>query len=212
MIRKAIKSLKNKKAAGPESLPAELLKSGTNKLIKHLQELLTRYVNGDKIPPCWKEAWITPIYKKEPRDNCENYRGISVTSTMSRLYGKVLRNIVEEEYGPQEIEQQAVFRAGRSCIDHIFSLMQLNEKKVATNREVHLLFVDLTKAYDSVPIQRLWGVLERSPIDNTILKAIKQLYDGSVSLVKVGDRQSEKFRTTKGLRDVAFPQHCSKYT
>jgi len=71
---------------------------------------------------------------------------------MSRLYGKVLRNFIEEEYSPLEIEEEAGFRAGRSCLDHILSLVQLNEKKVARNRETYLLFVDLTKAYDTVPI------------------------------------------------------------
>ncbi|XP_030766627.1 uncharacterized protein LOC115890522 [Sitophilus oryzae] len=147
----------------------------------------------------WREE-ITPIHKKGRRDECSNYRCISVTSTMSRVYAKLLRNIVETEYGPQEIEEQAGFRAGRSCIDHIFSLTQLNGKKVARNREAHLLFVDLSKAYDTVPIQKLWQVLENSPINNTAIKAIKQLYHQAFSRIKIGSNISETFYVTKDLR------------
>lgn len=112
---------------------------------------------------------------------------------MSRVYAKLLRNIVETEYVPQEIEEQAGFRAGRSCIDHIFSLTQLNGKKVARNREAHLLFVDLSKAYDTVPIQKLWQVLQNSPINNTAIKAIKQLYHQAFSRIKIGSNISETF-------------------
>jgi len=50
-----------------------------------------------------------------------------------------------------EMEEQSGFRAGRSRTDNIFCITQMIEKKKATNRELPLLFIDLTKAYDSVP-------------------------------------------------------------
>ncbi|XP_044745151.1 uncharacterized protein LOC123307015 [Coccinella septempunctata] len=80
LIKKVLKSMKNRKAPGPEELPAELLKNGSNKLIKFLTELMNRYINGEPIPSTWKEAWITPIHKKGKRDDCSNYRCISVTN------------------------------------------------------------------------------------------------------------------------------------
>jgi len=55
--------MKNKKASGLEGIPAELLKFGTAKLIKHIRELFSRYIDGETIPSKWKEAWITPIHK-----------------------------------------------------------------------------------------------------------------------------------------------------
>jgi len=69
--------------------------------------------------------------KKERRGDCFNYKCISVTSIMSYLYRKVLQIILEEEYGHEEIEEQAGFRASRSCT--VFILTQLNEKKVGRN-------------------------------------------------------------------------------
>jgi hypothetical protein len=45
-----------------------------------------------------------------------------------------------------EMEEQSGFRVGRSCIDNIFCITQMIEKKKATNRELYLLFIDLTKA------------------------------------------------------------------
>ena len=62
---------------------------------------------------------------------------------------------MEQEFSHIETEEQAGFRVGRSTIDHIFCLRQLIERKMAVNQPLHLLFVDLEKAYDSVPLKKL---------------------------------------------------------
>ena len=62
---------------------------------------------------------------------------------------------MEQEFSQIEAEEQAGFRAGRSTVDHIFCLKQLIERKMAVDQPLHLLFVDLEKAYDSVPLKNL---------------------------------------------------------
>ena len=62
---------------------------------------------------------------------------------------------MEQEFSQIETEEQAGFRVGQSTIDHIFYLKQLIEKKMAVDRPLHLLLVDLEKAYDSVPLKNL---------------------------------------------------------
>ncbi|XP_030751731.1 uncharacterized protein LOC115879179 [Sitophilus oryzae] len=102
---------------------------------------------------------------------------VAVSDTLSRLYGKILKTLIEDEFSPHEIEEQAGFRAGRSCIDNIFPITQIIEKKRATNNDqIHILFVDLSKAYDTVRIKKLWEVFEKSPINITLIKAVQQLY------------------------------------
>ena len=44
-------------------------------------------------------------------------------------------------------------------------------------REMHLLFVDLEKVYDSVPLKKLWKALERTNINITLIEAAKKLYE-----------------------------------
>ena len=83
-------------------------------LKEYLQEILacifTTYINGEPIPDSWKTSWITPIYKKGRKDICTNYRCIAVSDTLSRLYGKILKTLIEDEFSPHEIEEQAGFR------------------------------------------------------------------------------------------------------
>jgi len=64
-------------------------------------------------------------------EDFSNYRGISVTSVMSRLYGKILTDLVEKENKDEEV--QSGFRTGRSCTEHIFCMKQFIEQRNATN-------------------------------------------------------------------------------
>lgn len=86
----------------------------------------------------------------------------------------------------------------------MFCLSQLAEKSLARNREVHLIFIDLKKAYDSVPIKKLWNVLEDTDINPIYINTIKKLYEENTGRVKIDDKLSDEFLCTKGLR-----QGCS---
>jgi hypothetical protein len=71
---------------------------------------------------------------------------------------------------------------------------------MGVDQPLHLLFVDLEKAYGSVPLQNLWKALEHYNISNSIMRAIKRLYGNSFSKIKVGKQLSSGFYVTKGLK------------
>ena len=72
-----------------------------------------------------------------------------------------------------EMEEQLGFRDGSSCVDNIFCITQMIEKNKATTRELRQLFIDLTKAYDSAPLNKLWETLDKSTINTRLIEAIK---------------------------------------
>jgi len=92
--------------------------------------VINRCLNGKEAPQQWKVAYISSIHKKGSKKDCANYSGISVTSVMSRLYGKILGDLTEEE---NKYEEQSGFQTGRSCTDNIFCMKQVIEKRNATN-------------------------------------------------------------------------------
>ena len=159
----------------------------------------TEYANGANIPDEWKTAYISSIHKKGSKLQCSNYRGISVTSTISRIYGRIIRDMVEDDYEAQD-EEQSGFRAGRSCTDNVFCLKQMIEKRLARNRATHLMFVDLQKAYDNIPMQKMWEVLQETNINHTLIQAIQNLYKNMTSVIKIGNKITESFLVNKGLR------------
>ena len=99
---------------------------------------------------------------------------------------------------------QCGFRPGRSTMDQIFALQQIFEKSWEYAKEVNACFVDLEKAYDRNPRDKLWAVLLQYCIDGQLLTAIKSLYMRSEVCVRVNSATTKPFRVSVGLR-----QGCS---
>lgn len=199
-VKKQCGFLKNGRSPGPGEIYGELIKNGSSKLTDHLTKLFQTCINKKEVPMEWKTSYLTTIFKKGDRNKCENYRGIAVTSTLSRIYGKILKAKIENEYTDSEAEEQAGFRAGRSTVDHLFTITQVMEKKLGYNQELHLLFVDLKKAYDSIPLSKLWHALETSNINTELIKAVRSLYEDIKTKIKQGKNISKGFKTDKGLK------------
>jgi ribosomal protein L19 len=157
-----------------------------------------------KFPLNGKQETFQLFIKKGKKDEYENYRGISVLNIISRLYGKIMKYFLEQEFSQIETEEQAVFRAGRSTIDHVFCLKQPIEKKMSVDQPLHLLSVDIEKTNDFVLLKNVWNTLEHYYMRNRIIRAIKRLYENYFSKIKIGKKLSSGFYVTKGLR-----QRCS---
>ena len=109
-VRRALKSSKNKKAAGPGDIPIELVKYGPTILLEETVKVMNKcMIDGDDIPEDWNIGYVSSIHKKESKTQCKNYRGISVTSSMERLYGKILKTRLENTI--VNIKEQSCFRS-----------------------------------------------------------------------------------------------------
>lgn len=84
-ITEVCKTSKCGRAPGPGDIPGELLKNGLCELFEHLKTLLQKCVDPSQTPRECKILYMTPIFKKDDRSKFENYRGIAVTSMMSRV-------------------------------------------------------------------------------------------------------------------------------
>ena len=115
-------------------------------------------------------------------------------STLARLYGRVLKNRIEIEFS--EPEEQNGFRAGRSCKDSMFTLKNPTNKI----KERHLIFVYLQKAYDTVPLGKLWSCMQASGISKAYVNAVKVFYNNITRTVKIGRTFPQKCPVTKGLQ------------
>jgi hypothetical protein len=106
--------------------------------------------NEEELPEQWKESIIVPIYKKGDKTDSSNYRGISLLSASYKILSNILLSrltpYVDEIIG----DRQCGFRRNRSTNDQIFCIHQVLEKKWEYNGTVYKLFIDFSKAYDSV--------------------------------------------------------------
>ena len=71
-------------------------------------------------------------------------------------------------------DSQAAYQPGRGTIEQIFALNQMIEKSVEFNKPIYVIFIDFTKAFDSIKLDKLWSILNKTPLNKnyTNLSAI----------------------------------------
>ena len=115
------------------------------------------------------------------------------------MYRRGCKRLAEQE---QELpESQCGFRKGRSCSDMIFTVRQLMEKATEHRAKQFLLFVDLKKAYDSVPRTALWRALEKLGVPDLVIVIIRSFHQGMKAKVCIsGELLAEEIDVENGLR------------
>lgn len=201
-VFEAIKQIAMGKAPGNDAIPPEVFKYGGQKLAEKLHALFVAIWKTGMVPQDFKDASILHLYKnKGLRNVCDNHRGISLLSIAGKILARlilnrVLKHVVDEIYP----ESQCGFRALRGTIDMIFSLRQVSEKVREKNQELYMVFIDLTKAFDTVNRATLWKILKKLGIPDNMLKVITSFHEGmKASVVSNGD-SSEHFNVTNGTK------------
>ncbi len=82
----------------------------------------------------------------------------------------------------------------------LFTLRQIQEKCVEQQQDLHLIFIDIVKAYDLVNRDVLWLILEKFGCPPRFLALLKELHSGNKNMVKVGQTLTESFQTRSGVK------------
>ena len=96
--------------------------------------------------------------------------------------------------------QQSGFTRSRSTIDAILSLRLLSQLHREVNRPLHVAYIDIKSAFDSVDRTALWKALRSNGVLLFLLQLIEDLHQGTKSRIRVGGQLSQPFETTSGMR------------
>jgi sorting nexin-29 len=149
-LKQSLKSMKNRKAAEPDGLNSELFKYRGPALSNCLLELINKCWKNRSIPEEWRQAKVKSLFKKGKRDECSNYRVISLLNSGYKICAKIITQRFKTILEAILLEEQNAYRIGRSCIDNVFTINQTTEKRREFNLETHIAFLDLEEAFDRV--------------------------------------------------------------
>ena len=102
--------------------------------------------------------------------------GVSLMSHIGKLYERILENRLRSHVESTISESQCGFRPGRGTVDQIAALRLYLEKSWEHSIDQHICFLDLEKAFDQVPRDKKWTVIEQTGISNRLLMAIRSTY------------------------------------
>ena len=132
-----------------------------------------------KYPRRWTLCFLKQVHKKDTHDDPDNYRGIAITSCLSKLYSIILLNRLTEEANKRQLISfnQIGFQKGKRTTDHIFVLQTLIDKIVKHEKwKLFVAFIDFRKAYDSINRNDLFFKLKQMEIRGLFLDNLKSLY------------------------------------
>ncbi|KAH1250174.1 LINE-1 retrotransposable element ORF2 protein [Glycine max] len=197
-VKEALKRMSNGKAVGPDNIPIEVWKTLGDRGLGWLTELFNEIMRSKRMPEEWRRSTLVPIYKnKGDIQNCANYRGIKLMSHTMKLWERVIERRLRKE--TQVTENQFGFMPGRSTMEAIYLLRRVMEQYRMTQQDLHLIFIDLEKAYDRVPREILWKALEKKGVRVAYIRAIQDMYDRVSTSVRTQGGESDDFPITIGL-------------
>ncbi|XP_061721084.1 uncharacterized protein LOC133527905 [Cydia pomonella] len=196
----SIQKLKAGKAAGIDDIRVEQIKHFGRATKMWLLKLFNACVETTSFPKIWRKSHVSAILKpgKDPAD-VKSYRPISLLCHTFKLFERLILERMTRTLEDAFIDQQAGFRAGKSCTSQVLNLTQYIEDGFEGGMVTGAVFVDLTAAYDTINHRRLVSKLYQITKDYKLTQVISELLSNRRFYVSFQGKKSRWRSLKNGL-------------
>lgn len=197
-VQRASKRMANKKAPGPDGVPAEVLKILMNTWPAKFASMVDRILGDGHFPEEWKTANLV-LLPKPGKPNA--YRPICLLDTVGKAVESIINNRLQEELEDNDglSDRQYGFRAGRSTMQAIQRGTELarKEQQVPWQRRQRILMIllDVKNAFNSAD----WGVVLSSLKKRNISPYIRRIIESYLQDRWIMDADGKRHRMTAGV-------------
>ena len=142
----------------------------------HLSVVFRRLVRLGSFLACWRQANVTPVPKGPPSSSVVNYRLISITSVLSKVFEhlvSVLLGRFMERSGVLPTTQFA-YRKGQGSCDALLCVSHTLQSALKRGQEARIVQIDFSAAFDMVNHQGIWYKLCSVGIGGSVLSILTQ--------------------------------------
>ena len=170
-IEKKIASMKSSPATGPDGISTILLKQFAHILSKPLSAIYNTSMESGQIPRDWKDANVTPIFKKGAKGETSNYRPISLTSIPCKIMESLIKDEVMDHLLMNQLikNSQHGFMRKKSCLTNLLEFFETVSLNLDNANSIDVIYLDFSKAFDKVPRRELIQKMEAHGISNNVL-------------------------------------------
>ena len=196
-----LKSLKKKKSTGLDNIPAYVLKDCASVITEPLTHIINSSLITGVFPTDWKLSKLIPIPKSKPYNIIKNYRPISIIPAISKVIEKLVHHQLSSYLENNNLlhESQFGFRKGRSTELAATLFTDNVKRKVDEGKLVGAVFLDLTKAFDTLNHGTLLNKLESYGVENIELQWFQDYLFNRSQQVHYKECISEVGKVTSGV-------------
>ena len=196
-----MKNLKPHKASGPDNIPAQLLKSTSDELAPALTLIFQASLEQGEIPSDWKEAYISPIFKKGDRSKPSNYHPVSLPCICCKTMEHIITSTVMKHLESQNIitDAQLGFRKSRCCEFQLLSTIKDLAQGIEDKEQIDMILLDFSKAFDKVPHTRLLNKINFCGITGSTSRWIENFLNNRTQKVVINSKFSNKADVSSGV-------------
>ena len=203
-LKKGRGILKKGKATGLDNLSNEMLGCFTDSYPQLTLKLFNDILNSNQAIPDWTVAMITPIHKKGSKEDPDNYRGISLLSCLGKLFMALLNNRLLKfsiENGIISPNQLGFLPGNRTSDAHLIIHNIIQNKCHQQNSKIFGCFVDFSKAFDTIPRDKLLEKLLKYDIKGNFFNIIKNIYCNDKACIKINNMEiTDTFEINQGVK------------
>lgn len=191
-VQQVIKHLNNTTATGHDKLSTKIIKSCTDELIKPLTSIINSSLLSGTFPEQLKISKVIPIYKSQNKMIVSNYRPITNSPIVSKIIEKCVKYQLIEHLEENSVlyEKQYGFRPKRNTNVALFDFLVQTQKYLDKSKKVGAVFIDLSKAFDTVDVEILLDKLILIGIGGAALNWFQSYLTERSQFVEINNEKS----------------------
>lgn len=189
-LEETIKNMKNNKAPGLDNIWPIQIKKLPPKATEELLRIYNAALKTGHYPNSWKTAVIIPIHKQGKNNElAENYRPISLLSTLAKIFDKLILNRLKEFTDKKNIinKDQFGFRSAHSTTQQAVRIIQDMTIARKSKKITAIASLDVEKAFDKVPHEAIETILKHHRTPTTITNIINSYLQNRNFKIKIGE-------------------------
>ena len=200
VVKKHLIDINPNKAKGPDLIHGKILKNCANSLSHPLSFLFRLSYDTGRLPADWKLANVVPIHKKGSKAEVANYRPISLTSLVMKLYEKIVRDELLHRCHHLIDQRQHGFLARKSCCTQMVDFCDSLALSLNDNIRSDVIYFDFQKAFDTVNHDIILRKLKyQYNIDGSLLRFFVNYLKDRYQRVVINNEQSSTLRVNSGV-------------
>ena len=182
-----------------DGIPPTILSKAAHTLAPFVHLVFTYIIHSQFWPENWKCAYVTPIHKKGPRADVEIYRPISILPRLSLVLEKILFLFTYPKIKDRLNPRRHGFRAKHSTVTQLLTFLHDLYLNFDGNMEQVVVYLDFSKAFDSVDHSTLLSKIIQFGFDENFVKLINSYLSSRRHCVKLDGVLSESLPVTSGV-------------